>query len=189
MARHRAALPFNVDIPIAAVHPDGLELQPVTRVFDPDPACFASGTVGGTFEVHVGTTTAGAWLVLEDVDVLGRVPHNVQFVTTGPRFAYPLDTYSTAPPAYDLAFSFTLGGPEPSFAGTLFDLQTSDGQSISLVRDNTTAGGPGFAGPILVYDTLRSPDQVVFVAITGSNSILQAIPGQFGLANSVRFFY
>jgi len=57
------------------------------------------------------------------------------------------------------------------------------------VRDNTTAGGPGFAGPILVYDTLRSPDQVVFVAITGSNSILQAIPGQFGLANSVRFFY
>ncbi|TMB06783.1 MAG: hypothetical protein E6J64_07290 [Deltaproteobacteria bacterium] len=184
-----AALPFNVDIPIAAVHPDGLELQPVTRVFDPDPACFASGTVGGTFEVHVGTTTAGAWLVLEDVDVLGRVPHNVQFVTTGPRFAYPLDTYSTAPPADDLAFSFTLGGPEPSFAGTLFDLQMSDGQSLSLVRDNTTAGGPGFAGPILVYDTLRSPDQVVFVAITGSNSILQAIPGQFGLANSVRFFY
>ena len=57
------------------------------------------------------------------------------------------------------------------------------------MRDNTTAGGPGFAGPILVYDTLRSPDQVVFVAITGSNSILQAIPGQFGLANSVRFFY
>jgi hypothetical protein len=29
----------------------------------------------------------------------------------------------------------------------------------------------------------------MFVAITGSNSLLEAIPAQFGQANSVRFFY
>jgi hypothetical protein len=187
-----AAVPFNVDIPIAAVHPDGLELQPVTG-FNPDPACFASGQVGGTFEVHIGTTTAGAWLVLEDLDVLGRVPQGVQFVTTGPRFGYPLDLDSkaAAPLADDFAFSFAITGTEPTAAGSNFnfDITIGDGQAVSLVRDTTTAGTPGFAGPILIYDTPRSPDQVMFVAITGSNSLLEAIPAQFGQSNGVRFFY
>ncbi len=185
-----AVVPLSVNIPIAAVHPDGLDLQPVPG-FDPDPACFASGNVGGTFEVHVGSTTAGAWLVLEDLDVLGRVAHGALFVTTGPRFDYPLDTYSPTTPARpdDFAFVFSLTGPEPTATGTNFDVQFGTAQAISLVKDQTTAGTPGFAGPILVYDTPASPDQVTFVAITGSNSLLQAIPGQFGQVNGVRFFY
>ncbi|MFL5310078.1 MAG: hypothetical protein ACJ79H_06430 [Myxococcales bacterium] len=193
-----AVVPFNRDIPIAAVHPDGLELQPVTG-FDPNPACFASGDVGGTFEVHIGNTTAGSWLVLEDLDVLGRVPHNVQFVITGPRSGYyfdacaqgspPVNCYPAPPPADDLALSFSIAGPEPTFASTNFDIHFSDGQSVSLVRDTTNAGALGFAGPILVYDTARFPDQVMFVAITGSNSLLQAIPAQFGGTNGVRLVY
>jgi len=182
-----AVVPFNVDVPILAVHPGSLELQAVPG-FKPDPACFASGDVGGTFAVHVGNTTAGSWLVLEDSDVLGRVPHEVQFVATGPRFGYPLD-YAAVPPADDLVLSFSFGGPEPTIAGTALDMRISDGQSVTQVRDTSPAGSPGFAGPILVYDTPRSPDQVVFVAITGSNSLMQAVPAQFGLARSVVFLY
>jgi len=183
-----AVVPFNVDVPIVAVHPNGLELQPVPG-FNPDPACFASGLVGGTFAVHVGNTTAGSWLVLEGSDVLGRVPHGVRFVATGPRFGYPLTSYPAVPPADDFVLAFSFDGPEPTIAGTTLDTQISDGQSVTQVRDLSPAGTPGFAGPILVYDTPRSPDQVVYVAVTGSNSLLQAVPAQFGLSRSVIFLY
>jgi len=185
-----AVVPFNLDIPIAAVLPDGLELQPVSPGFNPDPACFASGTVGGTFEVRAGTTTAGAWTVLEDLEVLGRVPHGAQFVATGPRFDYPLDYDPVAPPRPDdFLFSFSLTGPEPTVAGTIFDFRTLDGQLVSGVRDISVSGTPGFAGPILVYDTPRRPDQTMFTAITGSNSVLQAVPAQFGVTNSRSVFF
>jgi hypothetical protein len=184
-----AVVPFNLDIPISAVHPDGLELGPVHPGFDPDPACFASGNVGGTFQVHTGSTAAGGWMVLEDLDVLARLPHGAQFVMTGPRFDYPLEydpqsPPNPPPPPDDFVLSFFFTGPEPTVAGTIVDFSTVDGQFVSSVRDPSTAGIPGFAGPILVYDTQRRPDQVIFTAITGSNSVLQAVPAQFGVPNS-----
>jgi hypothetical protein len=185
-----AVVPFNLDIPIAAVHADRLELQPVSPAFNPDPACFASGDVGGTFEVHAGTTTAGAWMVLEDLDILGRVPHGVQFAATGPRFDYPLDyDLDTPPRPDDFAMVFSLTGPEPTVAGTIFDFRTADGQLVSAVRDLSAAGIAGFAGPILVYDTPRRLDQTVFTAITGSNSVLRAVPALFGVQNSDSLFF
>jgi len=211
-----AATPLELDIPISAVHPNGggicgsdacLELQPVHPGFDPDPACFASGDVGGTFGVHAGDTAAGAWLVSEDnVNVLGRFPHGGQFVVTGPRFDYPLDFapetgLSPPPPANTFAFSFNVNGPAPTFAGTFFFVQTFDGtgvgigpagqplSAVSSLRDLSTAGVPGFAGPILVYDTQRTPDQIVFTAITGSNSLMNAIPAQFGVTANAFFLY
>jgi hypothetical protein len=186
-----AVVPITTDIPILAVHPDGLDLQPVPG-FDPDPSCFASGNVGGTFEVHAGETTAGGWSVREDLDVLGRVPNNVQIVVTGPRLDYPVSQYPypVTPPATDIALSFTITGPEPTIAGTTYDMVFSPGVAATAVRDPTALGAPGFAGPILVYGSLRrANDEVVITSITGSNSVFMGIPAQFGVAGSVRFFY
>ena len=95
-----------------------------------------------------------------------------------------------APPRPDdFLFSFSLTGPEPTVAGTIFDFRTLDGQLVSGVRDISVSGTPGFAGPILVYDTPRRPDQTMFTAITGSNSVLQAVPAQFGVTNSRSVFF
>ncbi len=202
--------PLNVDIPIAAVTSHTLELQPVDPSFDPDPACFASGLVGGTFGVFAGDSAAGSWMVVENVEnlpfafvpqggnVLGRFPHGGQFVLTGPRVDYPLDFDPSkggtffAPNTF--AFSFSVTGPTPTFDGTFFLIQTLDGNFpvsgqplnvVSSVRDLNLAGAPGFAGPILVYDSPRYPnDQIVFTAITGSNSLMKAIPAQFGVPNA-----
>jgi hypothetical protein len=186
-----AVVPSLTDIPIIAVHPGSLELQAVPR-FDPDPACFASPNVGGTFEVHAGETTAGGWMVLQELDVLGRLPRDTQLIVTGPRYDYPLDRYPypNTPPAVDIAMSFTVSGSDPTFAGTIFDFTTTTGSSVTLVRDPTISGSPGFAGPILVYGSARRPgDEIVFTAIPGSNSVVQSIPAQFGAVGSLRVFY
>ena len=199
-----SVVPLTTDIPIAAVHPDKLELQAVPG-FDPDPACFASGMVGGTFEVHAGDTTAGGWMVQQDLsglhllsfelfnaDVLGRLPHGVQLVVTGARSDYTATNYvyPVTPPAVDIALSFTMTDPAPTGPGTFFDFSFSSARAVTAVRDPTVAGAAGFAGPMLVYGSVRrSTDELVITAITGSNSLLMSIPAQFGAPGSVRAFY
>jgi len=185
------AAPSLVDVPIAAIDPDGfgMQLQAVPG-FDPGPECFASGDLGGTFEVRAGTTVAGAWTVFEGLDALGRLPHGSQMVITGPRVDYPLDSQSPRP-GRDIVVSFTISGPEPTFAGTFFSFTVNDEQAITGVRDGSNAGLPRFAGPILVYNSPRHTDDLVFTALTGSNSLMVATPAQFGVlnSNSVFFFY
>jgi hypothetical protein len=188
-----AVVPSTTDVPILAVHPgspSSIELQAVPG-FDPNPACFASLTVGGTFEVHAGETTAGGWMVLQELDVLGRVPRDTQVVITGPRFDYPLDgyPYPNTPLANDIALSFTVSG-DPTFAGTIFGFTTESGSLVTTARDPTVSGAPGFAGPILVYSSERRPgDEIFFTAIPGSNSLVEAIPAQFGTTGALRVFY
>jgi len=182
---------LSPDIPIVAVSAHQLDLQPVPG-FDPDAGCLAPGNVGGTFEVHAGSTAAGGWAVVEDTNVLARFPHGGQFVMTGPRFDYPIDSDTTKGAANTFAFSFSITGPEPLIAGTAFvgttttGFQLFDGRLVSLVRDSSFAGTAGFAGPVLVYDSLRYPsDQIAFTAITGANSLMRAIPAQLGVPNAV----
>jgi len=179
----------NTDVPIVAIDGDGLGMQLLAVPgFDPAPECFSPNDLAGTVEVHAGATTAGPWTVFEGLDALGRMPHGAQLVITGPRIDYPLDP-SSPPPARDIVVSFTLSGPEPTVAGTFFSFTVSDGQGITAVRDSSTAGQPGFAGPMVVYASARRPDPVVFTALTGSNSLLIAVPAQFGLSNSLFFIY
>ena len=162
--------------------------------FDPDPACFATNDVGGTFEVHAGETTAGGWMVLQGLDVLGRLPRDTQLIVTGPRFDYALPfnqvPYPNAQQAVDIALSFSVTASNPTLAGTIVDFTTTSGTSVTTVRDPSTLGAPGFAGPILVYSSDRHPgDEIVFTAIPGSNSLLESTPAQFGTLGSIRVFY
>jgi len=96
--------------------------------------------------------------------------------------------------------SFTVTGDEPSAAGTFFSFtvlpflngsKITDTQTVTGVRDTTPRGQAGFAGPILVYSSARLGDPVFFTALTGEDAVLEAMPAQFGVANtvSVRFFY
>jgi hypothetical protein len=197
-------VPASVDVPIAAIDPDGqgMQLQAVPG-FDPGPECFAS-TVTAAVEVHAGTTTAGAWMVFEGLDVLGRLPTGAQFVITGPRFDYPFNPPDPLappppPPPRDVVVSFTVAGDQPA-AGTFFSftvqpflngLPVTDGQTVTGIRDTTARGQAGLAGPILVYSSARLGDPVFFTALTGEDAVLEAMPAQFGVTNraSVRFFY
>jgi len=199
-------VPVSVDVPIAAIDPNGvgMQLQPIAG-FDPGPECFASGVVGAVVEVHAGSTAAGAWMVFEGLDALGRMPTGVQFVILGPRFDYPFNPPDPLhppppPPARDVVVSFTVTGNEPTTAGSFFSFTVqpilngtpiTDGQAITGIRDNSTTGLAGFAGPIVVYSSPRRPDPNFFTALTGANSLLRATPSQFGLPNteSVKFFY
>jgi hypothetical protein len=155
--------------------------------FDPGPDCFASALTG-TVEVRAGGTTAGPWTVFEGLDALRRMPQGSQLVITGPRFDYPLDP-SAPPPATDIVVSFTISGAEPPVAGTFFQFVIADGQTITGIRDASTIGLPGFAGPMLVYTSAARTDPTVFTALTGSNSLIISVPAQFGLLNAVRFIY
>jgi hypothetical protein len=199
-----AVIPSTTDIPIMAVTANTIVIQPQPGFYDPAPACF-SATVGGTFEVHIGDTVAGGWLVLEDNDVLGRVPHGGPLmIVSGTRFDYPLSIFDNGgnlikdangnplaqPSPTDIALAFSLTGPEPTFAGTIFTLSISSGASPTSVRDITIAGTPGYAGPILVYSSTQRPnDEFLFTGLTGSNSLLFAVPAQFGQAGSFQIFY
>ncbi|HWE23002.1 MAG TPA: hypothetical protein VG496_03585, partial [Myxococcales bacterium] len=189
------------DIPIVAVRAGSIDFEAVPG-FEPDPSCFSSGLVGGTFQVHAGETTAGGWVVLEGLDVLTRLPHGTQLIVTGARDDYPLPAYpadaGNAPPGpVDVALSFTVTGAEPSIEGTNQVLIFSNGETLTSIRDVSNAGSPGFAGPVLAYssprrakDALGTPsDELVFTAITGSNSLLYMIPAQFGLPPYLQIFY
>ena len=65
----------------------------------------------------------------------------------------------------------------------------NDNQALTGIRDGSSAGVAGLAGPMIVYTSARRPDPVVFTALTGSNSLLIAVPAQLGLANSIFFIY
>lgn len=184
-------VPATIDIPIASIDADGLGMQlQAVPGFDPGPECFTSGEVLATVEVHAGTTTAGAWMVFEGLDALGRLPHGSQFVVLGPRIDYSF-LFGSPPPARDPVLSFAIGGGEPTVAGTFFSLSFDDKETVTGVRDNSVSGAAGFAGPILVYTSPLHTDPVLFTALTGSNSLIEAIPSQLGVANTnnVIFFY
>ena len=124
--------------------------------------------------------------------MLGRLPHGVQLVVTGARSDYTATNYvyPVTPPAVDIALSFTMTDPAPTGPGTFFDFSFSSARAVTAVRDPTVAGAAGFAGPMLVYGSVRrSTDELVITAITGSNSLLMSIPAQFGAPGSVRAFY
>ena len=156
--------------------------------------------MGGTFEVHAGDSTAGGWIVVEDFDVLGRLPHGgPTMIVTGPRLDYPLTVVQPSGPSLpqpsprDIALAFSITGPEPTVAGTFFTAFVSSGAALTGVRDPTPAGNPGYAGPILVYNSTRRVndrnDEIIFTALTGSNSLLYTIPAQFGLPGTLLVFY
>jgi hypothetical protein len=187
-----------VDVPIAAIDVDGMGMQlQAVPGFDPGPECFTSN-LGAAVEVHAGTTTAGAWMVFEGPDLLRRLPTGVQLVVTGARFDYPL-ALDAPPPVKDVVVSFTVAGGEPTAPGAFFftvqpvadAVRLTDPQTATGIRDTTSAGQPGFAGPILVYRSARHPDPVFFTALTGANSLVEATPAQFGVAAArpVIFFY
>lgn len=198
----------TIDIPILAVHPGSLDLQAVPG-FDPNPSCFASGTVGGTFRVHAGNSTAGGWVVLEglplpppttldaplDLDVLARIPHGTELIVTGPRFDYPLLVYpigpgNDPPGPVDIALAFSMIGTEPTVAGTRWTLFVTSGLVTTSIRDQTFRGSPGYAGPALVYSSTRRPgDEIVFTAVTGSDSLMYLIPAQIGVVGYFQMFY
>lgn len=195
--------PITTDIPILAVNANSIVLQPVPG-FDPDPSCFG-GNVGGTFEVHGGNSTAGGWIILEDLDVLGRIPHGgAMAIVSGNRFDYPLPFEDATgapildasgnplpqPTATDNVLAFSLTGPEPTVAGTILTVFISSGASPTTARDTTIVGTSGYAGPMLVYSSpQRQNDEIVFTAITGSNSLMFLIPAQFGFTSGFAIFY
>ena len=184
----------TIDIPILAVQPGSIDLQAVPG-FDPNPSCFASGTVGGTFQVHAGNSTAGGWVVLEDSQVLARIPHGKQLIVTGSRYDYPLPVYpadpgNLPPGPVDIALAFSLIGTEPTIAGTRLVLFVSSGLVNTSIRDPTFRGNAGYSGPVLVYSSTRRPgDEIVFAAVTGSDSLMYLVPAQIGLVGSFQMFY
>jgi hypothetical protein len=186
-------VPSTVDVPIAAIDPDnlGLQLQAVPG-FDPAPECFTGGVLA-TVEVHVGTTTAGQWIVFEGLDTLTRMPNNTQLVVLGPRidYAFPIAPGQPAPPAQDTVISFTLAGGEPTFAPTTFAIAFDDKRVVTGIRDSSLVNPSTIAGQVLTYTSPRHTDPVFFTALTGSNSLVEAIPSLFGIANSnsIIFFY
>jgi hypothetical protein len=187
-------VPFSREYVITAINGASIDLAPSTDGlsgedggvpgFDPPLNCLAK-TVGASLQFR----TAGAkpWLVLQGLEYRGRtgtsftsspIPPAVFYE---PRFDYPLD-YAFNPqdlaalPTYDqnigLSFTIKIDGDSLQIPpGSYFVLQVASGQLSTQVSD--TGSIAGFAGPMATYSSKKIPGGLLFVALTGANSLLQ----------------
>ena len=160
-----------------------------------DPSCLPVG-VTVEFRTAAGFGKA-AWLVFEAGRPRGRAVNGVLFNALETRFDYPLayqltDPFGTPPgqptAAFyptadkDVAVAFTVVGPEPVTPKSYFTFQLSSGQQPTHVSD--TNQGSAFAGTVIVYTSPKDTN-LVFTAVTGGNSVLQADPGLLDVFNGL----
>jgi len=180
--------PYRFELPITGIGPDPLVSgstvpntltlavlpdTPEARGFHPDCPVFSAAA-------EIRTGGAQPWLVLEGLNVKGRVQPDGTFVVHQRRFDYPRQAYSpSAPPlqANDVAFTFSITGNAPTAPKSGFTWAIGSGESMVSYRDTTTAAG--FATAVYAYSSPRYRT-LLFSSITGSNEVLQADPGVLG---------
>jgi hypothetical protein len=167
---------------------DTLELAPASTdlAFDPSPCTTGLGVVAS-----VRTGGDRPWLVLDGDTAKGRAKTGEPFVATERRFDYPLD-YAPLPPVApvppplltdDVAVAFLLSGDEPSVvSGWLFSV--APGVTPQSFHDASLVISQGVATVVAGYSSPRHP-LLVFTAVTGENSVLQADPSQPGAPDGV----
>jgi hypothetical protein len=170
---------YRFELPILAITADSLELGelpdgPGLIGFHPDD-CPALGAVA-----EIRTGGAQPWLVFQAANAVGRVEPDGTFTARQRRFDYPRTTYAAGdvntPPqaakANDIAFKFSITGPEPT-AKSGFTWTMRSGQVFTHYSDGIAIGG--FATTVYAYSSPRA-QSLVFTSITGSNEVLQADP-------------
>jgi hypothetical protein len=180
-----AETPYRFELPITAIGPGPGSTVPnmLTLAVLPDtPQALGFHPDCSVFTAAVEIRTGGAqpWLVLDGLNVKGRVQADGTFVVHQRRFDYPRQAYSpSAPPlqANDVAFTFSITGNAPTAPKSGFTWAIGSGESMVSYRDATTA--VGFATAVYAYSSLRYRT-LLFSSITGSNEVLQADPGVLG---------
>ncbi len=182
-------LPFRREYAITAIGKSSLDLAPSADGlsgedggvpgFDPPLDCLAS-PVGASLQFR--TAGNAPWLVLQGLEYRGRAATNVRAVFGEPRFDYPLD-YTFDPtnlsklptPATNIGLAFTISyaGTEGVKipAGSYFEIRVASGQQPTQVSD--TGSISGFAGPMVTYSSEKIRNGLLFVTMTGANSVLQ----------------
>jgi hypothetical protein len=167
--------PGRFELPIVKIAADGSSLElatlpdtATTRGFH--PTCPKFGAVA-----EFRSVGDHPWTVVENITVMGRAKTGELFVAKEPRFDYPLDYDPKLPPliAADIALAFTLGGTEPTLAGSFWNFATTTGQAPVVVRD--TNSPQGIATQVIQYSSPKITN-LLFTTLTGSNTILQAAP-------------
>jgi len=176
-----AEVPLRFELTILAVNADSLELAELPDTpdkigFHPDE-CTVLGAVA-----QVRTGGARPWLFYEGPTAKGRVEQGGTFVVHQRRFDYSRTVYDPGDPgsgklpqaakANDVAFSFTIGGPEPTVQAG-FSWSTAAGQGFVEVLDSIAASG--LATAVYPYSSPRT-QSLVFTSITGSNELMQSNP-------------
>ena len=90
-------------------------------------------------------------------------------------FDYPLDYDPKFPPvtAADVAVAFTLGGSDPTVAGSQWTFTMANGQLPVVVRD--AASPQGLASQVIQYSSPKVTN-LMFTTLTGANAVIQAAP-------------
>jgi len=148
-----------------AVLPD----TPGATGFHPDCRIFAAAA-------EIRTGGAQPWLVLEGLNVKGRVQPDGTFVAHQRRFDYPRQAYSqSAPPlkANDVAFTFAITGNAPTSPKSGFSWAIGSGEFTVSYRDVFAVAG--LATTVYAYSSPRIQN-LLYSSITGSNEVLQADP-------------
>lgn len=180
--------PYRFELPITSIGPDPtvpgstvpdtltlavLPDTPAAIGFHPDCPIFAAAA-------EIRTGGAQPWLVLQSLNVKGRVQPDGTFAVHQRRFDYPRQAYSRdAPPlkANDVAFTFAITGNAPTSPKSGFIWTIGSGQSLISYRDTLTLAG--FATTVYAYSSPRYRT-LLFSSITGSNELLQADPAVLG---------
>jgi len=179
--------PYRFELPITGIGPDPLSGSTVPNTltlavlpdtagatgFHPDCAIF-----GAAAEIRTGG--AQPWLVLDGLNVKGRVQPDGTFVAHQRRFDYPRQAYSgSAPPlkANDVAFTFAITGNAPTSPKSGFTWAIGSGEAPVSYRD--TFAVAGLATTVYSYSSPRI-ESLLYSSITGSNELLQADPSVLG---------
>ena len=180
--------PYRFELPITDIGPDPtvpgstvpntltlavLPDTPGATGFHPDCPIFGAA-------VEIRTGGAQPWLVLQSLNVKGRVQPDGTFVVHQRRFDYPRQAYSRdAPPlkANDVAFTFAITGNAPTSPKSAFVWAIGSGQAFVSYLDSTILAG--FATTVYAYSSRRYQN-LLFSSITGSNELLQADPSVLG---------
>jgi hypothetical protein len=181
--------PFGREYEIKAISKSSIDLAPSKTAlsgedagvagFDPPLECLAS-PVGASLQFRTAGSTP--WLVMQALEYRGRAATNVRAVFSEPRFDYPLDytfnpTDLTQLPTPDtnigLAFTINFPGTDPLAIppGSYFEIRVASGQLPTQVSD--TGSISGFAGPMVTYQSEKIRNGLLFVTMTGANSVLQ----------------
>jgi hypothetical protein len=155
-----------------------------TVQFDPNQDCPVFGAIA---EFHTGGNLGQKpWVVHQNDTILARVGQNELYFEQERRFDYPFDYNPTdafplpnTPPVKntDIGLSFTLEGGEPLVPGSrqIFSIQ----DSRAPVAYSDTAVVSGYATGVVPYSSLTYPN-ALFTAVTGSDSVLMAVPSVLG---------
>ena len=167
---------LRFELPIVSVTADTLELAPLAAVGSSaafNPACPRFGAVA-----EIRTAGAKPWLVIEGNDLRQRAATGELIIARGSRFDYPLDYDPSVQPLTpttdtDISAAFTITADEPTVPGTLISFTVTSGQIPTAIRDTTAT--QGLATTVLSYTSPRLTN-LMFMALTGSNTLLQATP-------------